>query len=607
MHDLFKAELRRFLAWALVYAAAHLMVLMFLTRVVDLAQQPDEVYLVFAAVLGLSGLLLGLYQMGGYRRANAWLNLLHRPLPPWRIALALLGAGALLLSLAVLLPLLATAAWQEAMTPRVLDLRHWLLCAAGYVLALAGYATGAAAMLLPRRAAAAPIVFLLLLPAAYATGPGALLMQALVLAWLLALVLVAFKPDVEQLPRGTGAWLLAIPMQVLMWLVLVLAGFGVELLWIAQGSHPNNLATAPAGSAKQADSAEGADLIVAGLAGSRHPDAPLWREQAAISDIATFGLGIMQTPAWGELSNRAPMEFDDEERRIRWVFSHDLGKFVGYGLANRQRVGELGVDGQARFPTPPLPAMGGLLLGRHTLHQFDPESQRVLLRVRLPDDEIIAGVQYDGERLALLSHRALYFYDARPMRLGDGLLSTLQRVPLPDASGNLQRVDVMELLDGHLVSFTHTRLRHNGMGGSFQQLMRVDEAGRVAFVARRGLDSGYGPLFTWQTWWLSPAISQGLDALRPAFSLPQPGYSLSPLPRPAGVAGLALGLMLLSLLVGAWHVRRTELSRPARWAWCLACAAVGLPALMALWRLAPRRQSLDVPAADPVVAPMATP
>ena len=300
---------------------------------------------------------------------------------------------------------------------------------------------------------------------------------------------------------------------------------------------------------------------MAGLAGSEHPDAPLWREQAAISDIATFGLGIMQTPAWHELSNRAPMEFDDEERRIRWVFSHDLGKFVGYGLADRQRVGELGVDGQGRLPTPPLPAPGGLLLGRHTLHQFDAESQRVLLRVRLPDDEIIAGVQYDGERLALLSHRALYFYDARPMRLGDGLLSTRQRVPLPDASGNLQRVDVMELLDGHLVSFTHTRLRHNGMGGSFQQVMRVDTAGRVDFVARRELDSGYGPLFTWQTWWLSPAISLGLDALRPAFSLPQPGHSLSPLPRPAGVTGLAIGLMLLSLLVGAWHVRRTELSR----------------------------------------------
>ena len=182
------------------------------------------------------------------------------------------------------------------------------------------------------------------MPAAYATGAGALLLQLLVLAWLLALVLAAFKPDVDRLPGGVGAWLLAVPMQVMMWLLLVLAGFGAELLWIAQGTHPNNLASAPAGSAKQADNAEGADLIVAGLANSAHPDAPLGREQAAISDIGTFGVTIPKSPAWHELSNRAPMEFDDEARRIRWVFSHDLGKFVGYGLADRQRVGELGVD-----------------------------------------------------------------------------------------------------------------------------------------------------------------------------------------------------------------------------------------------------------------------
>jgi hypothetical protein len=595
MKDLFNAELRRFLPWAGVYAAVHQAILMFLTRVADLAQQPDEVYLVFAAVYALSGLLLGLYQMGGYRRPNAWLNLLHRPLPPWRIALALLGAGAALLALAVLVPLLATAAWQEAMTPRVLDLRHWLLCGAALLLTLAGYATGAAAILLPRRAALAPLAFLMLLPAAYATGMGALGLQTLVLAWLLLLVLAAFKPDVERLPGGAGAWLLAVPMQVMMWLLLVLAGFGAELLWIAQGTHPNNLASAPAGSAKQADNAEGTDLIVAGLANSVHPDAPLWREQAAISEIATFGVGIPVSPAWHELTNRAPMEFDDEERRIRWVFSHDLGKFVGYGLADRQRVGELGAAGDARFPSPPLPVGGGLLAGRDTVHQFDAETQRVLPRIQLPEGEFIAGVRYDGERLAVMSQRALYFHDARAMRQGEGLLGAGLRVPLPGPTGNLQRVDVMELLDGYLVSFTMTRLRHNGRGDSFQQLRKVDEAGVVTDVARRELATGYGPLFTWQTWWLSPLIKSSLEAVRPVLSAPQAQAMVAPPPRPRLVNGVALGLMLLSLAVGAWRVRRTALSPRAKLAWCVACAVVGLPALMALWRLAPLREDVALP------------
>lgn len=603
MFDILKAEFRRFLSWAVVYAVGQLLVLLFFTRVVDLAQQPDEVYFVVAAVHALTGLLLGLFQMGGYRRPNAWLNLLHRPLAHWRIALALLGAGCGLLLIAVLLPLLATAAWQALTTPRVLDLRHVGLCLAGYGVGVIGYFSGAAAMLVPRRTAAAPLVFLALLPAAYATGAGFLAMQGLVIAWLLALTLAAFKPDLGSAPRGGAGLLLAVPMQVVMWLALVMAGMGYELLWIAQGTHPNNLETAPAGSAKQADNAEGAELLAWGLVPGTAPDAPLWREQAAISDVVTLGVGIPVTPVWNELGNRAPMEFDDEERRLRWVFSHDLGRFVGYGLVDKRRIGELGVDGQARFPSPPLPGPRGLLIGRHTLYEYDPDTQRVLPRLSLPDGEVIAGVDVTGERLAVLSDRALYLYDARPLSVDRAPLATRQRLPLPGAVGNLTRVDIMELLDGHLVSFAMTRQRHNGQGHSFQQVTRVAADGALEDIARRELATGYGPLFTWQTWWMSPVLDQGLRAVRHLFAPYQPGYVLSPPPRPASVRWLAGVLMVLSLLAAIVHVRRTALGVPGRIAWCLACAAIGVPALMALWLAVPRRESMEAsPAATPALA-----
>ncbi|MBW8368673.1 MAG: hypothetical protein K0M70_12550 [Arenimonas sp.] len=598
MFDLLKAEFRRFLPWALVYAAAHLMVLLFLTRLVDLAQQSDEVYLVIGAVLVLTGLLLGLLQMGSYRRPNAWLQLLHRPLPHWRIALALLAAGAALLLVALLLPLLATAAWQASMTPRVLDARHVALCLAGFGGGVIGYFSGAAAMLVPRRTAMAPLVFITLLPGAYATGMGLLALQALVAAWLLALTLVAFKPDLGTAPRGVAGVLLAAPLQVAMWLLLVLAGFAFELLWVAQGSHPNSIGSPAPGSAKHADEAEAADLLVAGLASSTSENAALWREQAAISDIVTLGVGIPVTAMWNELSNRAPMEFDDEERRIRWVFSHDRGRFVGYRLSDRQVVGVLGVNGDGRFDSPPLPGPRGLLIARHAVYAFDGETQRVLPRVQLPDGEVVAGVNATGERLAVLSDRALYLYDARPLSLDGALLATRQRIPLPDAPGNVTRVDVMELLEGHLVSFTMTRQSHNGQGRSFQQITRVDSQGRVTVEARRALATGYGPLFTSQTWWPSPAISEGLGALRHLFAPYQPGYVLSPPPRPGVVLGVAALLMGLSLLAAAWHVRRTALYPASRMAWCLACAAFGVPAFMALWLAVPPRE---------VVAPLPAP
>ena len=60
MIDLFKGELLRFRLWAIVAFVANLVVLGFLSRMVDMAQQPIFVYQIFAAVYALAGALLGL-------------------------------------------------------------------------------------------------------------------------------------------------------------------------------------------------------------------------------------------------------------------------------------------------------------------------------------------------------------------------------------------------------------------------------------------------------------------------------------------------------------------------------------------------------------------
>ncbi len=590
MFDLFKAELIRFRSWAIACVIVHGMVLAFLGRVVDLAQQPWEVYLAFAGVQALAGLLLGLYQLGSYRRPNAWLNLLHRPLPHPRIALALTAASALLLLIGVLLPMLMLAAWQHWLTPRVLDARHLWLCVAGWNIAMLGWLSGACAMLLPRRSAIAVLVFLALLPAARATGVSAVVLQWLVMAFLLALMLAAFKPDLSAAPRGGKAILLAAPLQVALWLGLVMMGFGVELLWVAQGSHPNNLPEPVPGSAKEADNAEGRDLIRDGLLGSQIPEAALWREQAAISEVATFGASLREVPAWGELTNIAPMEFDDDRERVRYAFSHDAGRFIGYRLAERSRVPALGMEGDDRFPAPALPMGRDILFAGEKVLRFDEESRRVLTRMQLPEGEVATHLEFIGERAAVLGNRALYFFDARSFKSGDVPLPIQQRVPLPWAIGNLQRVDVLELLDGALVSFTVTRLRHNGDGPSFQQIVRVDETGVVTDVARRELATGYGPLFTWQTWWMSPVIHDGLMWLRGWMAPYQPGADITPPQKPMRVWVFAGILLLVSLLAALWHLRCTALTRGERIAWAVAAGVIGLPAFGALWLMAPPRE-----------------
>ena len=601
MWDLFKAQVLRFRGGAIALAVLHLVVLGFMTRVVDLAQQPRQVYQVVGGVYVLAGLLLGAYQMGGYRRANAWLHLLHRPLAPWRIGASLTGAGALMLGAAIVLPLAVIALWQEAMTPRVLDQRHLMLVASGWLVALCGYLAGAYALLAPRRHAYAALTLLLLVGLARANGAGAIALQLLVLAWLVAMLATAFKPDLDAAPRGPGLVVAALPMQLAMWLALMLVGVVVETVWIMQGSHPNNMAVPTPGSIKESDNAEGAHLLRLGLASATDPRAPLWREQTAISEVHTMGPNLGELPVRHELTNLTPMEFDDTTRRVRWIFSHDAMRFVGYRLADQQPAGELGVAGAGRFDSPPLPGPEGALLTRTGVFQYDAETGRILQRVRLPAGEILAGADLLGQRAAVLSDHALYFYDLRELELRDGPLTVRQRVPLPGRTGNLTRIDVMELLDGYLVSFFYGRSHYNAEGDlPYQQIVQVSEEGRTTPVARRNLPLAYPSLWRYQNWYVSPILH---TARREALALFAPHQTLyddvSRAPVPRGMVGLAIALAALCLVLGAWRLRRVGLSVPARAGWLLACVAVGLPALMALWLLHPPREQLELQADTP--------
>jgi hypothetical protein len=600
MRDLFRAELLRFRSWAIAGAVLHLLVLGFLTRVVDLAQQPLLVYRVFGGVYALAGLLLGLFQMGSYRRPNTWLNLLHRPLPNWRIAAALLGAGVVLLALAAALPILLIVAYQHGMTARVVDLRHWLFPLAALLVAACGYLAGAYCMLGGRRHSTCALVFLVLLAVSQAIGPRMLIVQALALLWLAAMVLAAFKPDLSAPPRSLAATVItALPLQMGVYLLALLLGFGVEMLWIMQGTHPNNMSVPPPGGHNETERMTPQQRMLAGLAVSRAPQAPLWREQVALSEVHEIGSQLAATPVRNELTHAAAaqMEFDDEELRVRWVFSHDRMRFEGYRLTDGRHFGELGVGaGDAAFPAPAqaagslpaLPRGDGALVAGNTLYHYVSTSHQALPRIRLPAGEILAGVTPVGESLVVLSDRALYFFDGRDAAASDALLSPRQRLPVPGRSGDLSNIDLIELVDGYLVSFSFTTYAHELTGAApYQSVLWLDDAGHVTEAAHRAIGYDYPALYRYKAWWPSPALYALRVAALELFAVHDPLDATAPPPIPRRIQLFAGALMLLSLLAAIWLCRRRALSTPARLAWLLACAVVGLPALASLWLLYP--------------------
>lgn len=605
MKDFFKAELARFRTWGLVAAAIHVIALGFMARVLDLAQQPALVYQVLGMVYAVLGALLGLYQMGTYRRPNRWLNLLHRPLHRLRIAAGLCGAAGVVLLVAVALPIVLVAAYQETMTARVVDLRHWLLPVAALLIAACGYLAGAYAMLANRRYSAAVVMLPILLLFSQASGPAVLAVQGVVVLVLAALVAIAFRPDLGAPPRGVAAVATALPVQVGAYFLLWVLGFGFELMLTAAGSHPLNRPTPPAGGYIEASSAEPGERLRLGLASSQDPAAPLWREQVAVSDVVVL-YPMRELARRQQLTNlQQPPEFTDTDHSIRWVFSHDRMRFIGQGTLDGRDRGELGLGAtQGAFPQPVAPYGANFLYGADAAYQYDAEQQRVFQRVQLPRGEVFASPpDAAGDNIAALSNRALYFYPGREAANTLDPLRPLLRVPMPGPVGHLGSVELIELLDGYLVSFTFTNGVWAGETLPYQEIVRVDGNGAVRPVARRMLGFDLPLAYTMRGWWLSPALREVCLVAQELFAAPNPLKEGAIVPPPGRIVALAVALCVLSLLAAIWLSARQSHSPVARWSWVLACGVIGVPALASLWLLFPIRDRLeDLPLARPAAA-----
>lgn len=595
MIDLFKGELLRFRLWAAVAGFINLVVLAFLSRMVDMAQQPIFVYQVFGAVYAAVGILLGLYQMGSYRKPNQWLNLLHRPLHRLRIAGALSGASIVLLLAAVAIPIVLVCLYQETMTARVVDARHWLLPVAAWLIAVSGYLAGAYAMVANRRYSFAAFLLPNLFLYAQASGVAMLGVQCVVIIFLAVLLAIAFKPDPAAPSRNPLATLVvALPVQLGAYFLVWMLGFGVELLWTASGTHPLNMPTPPKGGYIEADRVEGKDMLLLGIENSRDPEAALWREQIALSDVYTR-YPLRNLPVQGSLTNLSPLEFADGDNNMLLVYSHDRARFVTRGLRDQRRIGEMGVgEEQAAFPAPTMPYGPTYLYNAHAVYQYDSDQRRMFERIRLPQGEVIAGPpEPAGDNILMLSNRAAYFYPGREAMSGLDLLQPLMRVAMPSAVGTLSRVDVVELLDGYLVSYAYTWGVWSGeLQRPFQQVLRVDGEGRAREVARRAIAIDLPSIYTNRNTWLSPVLRALCLGAQDLFAANDP-LRAKPEPMPAQILWLAGVCCLLSLLGAVWLSGRQVHSPRGRWGWVLLCGVVGLPALASLWLLYPMRERLD--------------
>ncbi len=589
MLELFIGECRRFRLWALGAGLLHTGTLLFFDFMVDPLQQPQSVYQLAAAIYAVGGALLGLYQAGGYARINAWIMLLHRPLAPRAILAAVAGAGATMLALAVVAPILIMLAAHDLTGARFVDARHWLLPIAGLLVALIGYLAGLYAALSPRRYGWLALIPALLPTVSGAAGAAALVVQALTALWLVLMVLAVFKPDLQTPPgRASGLAMTALATAMGVYVLAVAAGgLAFETASMIIGNHPRGGA-ASANGVVAATRIEGGALIEAGLAGRRDDQARVWREQVRLSEVFAIPPTRPALPVRGAMTNMAPMEFDDPERGVRWTFSHDDMRFHGVRLADRRKAGVLGVEGDRPFRAPPLVSDSGMMIARDGVFTFDADSGVIRQRIHLAEGEVAAAPPaVIGEAVGLLTSRALRFYDRRVLEEDDRRRPMFASVPLAAPVGNVMRIDLIELMEGYLVSVTYARGAVEGPGRAWQDIVEIDGSGRARQAARRALTSDYPLAARFMAWWISPGLSALRDASVRVLAAEAPLAERLPIRIPAAMMLLAGALSLVAAAITAWLGRRRRLAAASVGVWTLAALLAGLPMLVAFWLIRP--------------------
>jgi hypothetical protein len=592
MKHLFLSEWHRFRRYALAVGVVHALALLFLSRVTNLVQRPYDDHAAMLFLYMAIGLVLGVVQVGSYRKPSQWLWLMHRPLSPPRIFASLALSALALLGVAILVPLVVFVAATDLFTTQVVDARHY--AALLHVLAFSAMAwlAGAITCTYRRKATIAVLAVPLLLALHLASVWVLFVPVAICLAWLGWVALHGFRADREApIARADVLVLVALPLQLLAFVVLFhLSKAGLDAAELLRPRYPTKTVLATDADADEFMRQYRRRSVLEGLAGSRDPRAAEWRDQVPLLDVAEVLPDLARFPVRHQIATLSPPRWD-EQRRIEWTFSHDRMRFHGRDPKTGEARGWWGEGGAGSTkPFALVPASG---MTRDTLYAIDAATQREYALVRLRVGEWFTGQPVRAlDHVFVLTNQRVLAYIARtdalvpfaPLRL-DWALDT--------GSDAAPAVNVVELVDGWLVSLYHYPSREVGgyefLAPSRQQMVYIDDAGTSHVVAERNgmyghnVTIGSAMLVPRAAWWISPPLyllARFPDVLLDE-GLTQP-MPLAPWPIVRGFWAVAAGLMLLSLALGAWWLRGVPMRASRRRLWLALCVRWGLPALVSL-------------------------
>ncbi len=586
MRPLLAAELRRFRTAAVAGAAAHLVILAIVGTFTDLFVATEEKKGIGLVCYAIPGLLAGLYQIGSQRRLGTFTYLIHRPLAPRRILLALAGAASLLLGGVVGLPILV-ATVVARFRPHGVDARMFLTAPLVLGICLCFYLAGLFLALSPSRARFAvlliPVVFLYPRLSPLAT----FLALALALLWLWVLASGAFRPDLStHLTSPLAVAAFALPVQaailpMLSFLLLLVYSLGVA---VSEAGLRHVSAFGwndyfPEDTFQRLEYLEPADAMTLGLRRAGGEEAG--RLATSFDPKAAVELGRLNhdTHHRGQLwSHDRHQTLTIDARGLVFTFSHDLMLFTGRQARTGEAAGWLGPEGRAvdalpsaRFESVPEVMNGRFPVTARRVYEVSPElSVRTTFEAPAGERIVTPLFRADGALQAVLTDRALHLVPPRAMS-----------VALPGDVRNLSRAIVVPAGDEMLISFVSGTESERDGAPARQTISRLDGEGRTVTVADLALGQGPPAWTRHRSFLVAPLLTFLGDAvLREPISRPPPALWL-----------VATLIAVASCALTAWVARRRGLSDRSRLAWSAASLLTGIPGFLSFLLLTPRAET----------------
>ncbi|MCG7532865.1 hypothetical protein MHM98_16155 [Psychrobium sp. MM17-31] len=524
MFDLFKNELKRFGKLALIICVISIGYWLYHSLTMPIVETTKNKVFFTNVWVMVCSLGFGILQMALHRRKAHWTYLVHRPIGVKNIHLALSGAAAVMLFVALVLPIFVVTMGYDLGSNLVIESRHYLRPVQLFLVALVSYFIGSFIVLSPHK-----IAFLSLSWLVFAFSSNDIVSNEVLfgvcllsLAIVFTLARLSFKEDLSAQLSNKPAVIFSVlalqPGLTAMLMASQLVHYHLPMMMF--DAHPDQYTVEQQeGYYSQVWRMKPSELIEKFVDDNNAQKSQLVK-RSENAEVQWVRSRFMPQPFVGQAHHHdRQFALTDKANQAIWVFSHNLGVLVGTHQLTDEKLGYIGARGFLApesnitpddvFNGVPSVLFDQFIQTRNAIYVIDFQQKEMELKHQLGDDEIYLSTLAPGEThdfYAIASNKKLYLFNTANFEEANDYSEPAVELKHPFSYNNSTTIRYTDLIDGYLIEYKSSVLfgfNRPGIGLAF-----IDHLGKVDVLAHHEF-KGYRALPQWvadQDYWFSPII-----------------------------------------------------------------------------------------------------